>query len=166
MTVQTLFQALEMASAKTEMYATGTYDFGSPPGVGTRTQYNSYQSSYGFQTQGPLGDDSVWYFFYRTRPRLEEPKTCRIYHLAPYLETYKVEDITTAIQTGWKMLGEKDPPTVSYHKDTKLLITVGEAYKLQLIDEVLRQLSNPTPKSDARPLRPRPAATEKPAKGE
>jgi hypothetical protein len=163
--VPALFQALEMASTKMELVATGIYGYGIGPGVGAQTQYGQSVSSYGFQTQGPHRDDSIWSFFYRTQPRVEVPKTCRIYHLAPYLETYKVEDITTAIQTGWKMLGEKNPPTVSYHKDTKLLISVGEANKLQLIDEVLRQLSNPTPKSDTKPSQPK-AAAEKPAKGE
>lgn len=94
------------------------------------------------------------------------PKTCRFYNLAPYLETYKVEDVTTAIQTGWKMLGEVSPPVISYHKDTKLLIAVGEQGKLILIDEVLRQLSNPVPKSDAKPSPPKTTASEKPSKGE
>ena len=75
----------------------------------------------------------------------EQPKVCRFYQLTPYLETYKVEDITTAIQTGWKMLGETNPPTISFHKDTKLLIAVGEPSKLQLIDSVLQQLAQGKP---------------------
>ena len=51
-----------------------------------------------------------------------------------------MDDITTAIQTGWKMLGDKDTPTISFHKDTKLLIAVGEPGKLETIDAVLRAL--------------------------
>ncbi|PYI85361.1 MAG: hypothetical protein DME26_11190, partial [Verrucomicrobia bacterium] len=90
-------------------------------------------------------DNPVWYFFHEKPLATEVEKACRFYQLAPYLETYKVEDITTAIETGWKMLGEKNPPTISFHKDTKLLIAVGEASKLQLIDSVLQQLARRDP---------------------
>jgi len=76
---------------------------------------------------------------------LEHPKVCRFYQLTPYLETYKVEDIMTAIQIGWKMLGETNPPTISFHKDTMLLIAVGEHNKLQMIDSVLEQLGKGKP---------------------
>ena len=46
----------------------------------------------------------------------------------------------TAIQTSWKMLGDKDTPNISFHKDTKLLIAVGEPAKLETIDAVLKAL--------------------------
>jgi len=61
--------------------------------------------------------------------------------------SYKVEDITTAIETGWKMQGATPTPKLSFHKDTKLLIGVGEPGQLQMVDEVLRQLreTSPTP---------------------
>ena len=153
-TVPQLFTAITEASTKTTMLqmASGTYQ--------------QYVSGYGFRTVEPPTDRAVWHF-YDNAPILPlKPSTCRFYQLAPYLETYKVEDITTAIQTGWKMLGETNPPSITYHKDTKLLIAVGEQNKLMIIDEVLRQLSNPTPKPDARPSQPKAAATEKPAKAE
>jgi hypothetical protein len=38
------------------------------------------------------------------------------------------------------MLGEKETPTISFHKETKLLIAVGDATKLDTIDAVLRAL--------------------------
>jgi hypothetical protein len=67
--------------------------------------------------------------------------------LSPYLDAgYKVEDITTAIKTAWDMLGIAQGPEMKYHKDTKLLIAVGEADKLQMIDEALGQLSRGSPK--------------------
>jgi hypothetical protein len=56
-----------------------------------------------------------------------------------------VDDITTAVETGWKMFGVTNPPQVSYHKDTKVLIAVGEQDKVNLIGDVLKQLST-TPK--------------------
>lgn len=38
------------------------------------------------------------------------------------------------------MLGESSPPKISFHKDTKLLIAVGEPNKLEIIDSVLKAL--------------------------
>ena len=64
----------------------------------------------------------------------------RFFQLGPYLENYKVEDITTAIETGWKMLGGGPAPAMSFHKDTTLLIARGEPEKLMLIDSVLQEL--------------------------
>jgi hypothetical protein len=109
------------------------------------------RTSLTFQTSGPLRDESVWYF--RGREKAPDPsifgetkapvvtKTSRFYALTPYLEQgLKVEDITTAVQTAWKMLGEKETPSISFHKETKLLIAVGEPSKLETIDAVLAAL--------------------------
>ena len=148
-TTPMLFEALQAASERTEYYRPAVFvrDLRSFAG-GQVVKYEQYSVSYGFTTQSTPTDDSVWYFFYRRPPPFAEgsQRTYRFYQLAPYLETCKVEDITTAIQTGYKMLGEKSPPTISFHKDTKLLIAVGDADKLQLIDDVLKQLSG-SPKS-------------------
>jgi hypothetical protein len=99
---------------------------------------------YNFSTDDrPARANSVWYFssFGSAEAFNVAPtKECRFYQLAPYLETYKVDDITTAVETAWKMLGETNLPTVSFHKDTKLLIAVGERRDLALIDNVLQQL--------------------------
>lgn len=51
-------------------------------------------------------------------------KACRFYQINPYLKNYSIESITTAIETGWKMLNIADPPTIRFHKDTGLLIAV------------------------------------------
>jgi hypothetical protein len=109
---------------------------------------------YGFKTGGKPSDDSIWNFYVQ-KPYSQ--KSCRFYSLAPYLERgTTVDDITTAIQTGWKMLGEKDTPTINFHKDTKLLIAVGEPNKLETIDAVLKALSPASPEKAV-------PASEKPA---
>lgn len=138
--VPELFQALELASRKTTLYTTGFVDYGGPGGQRRQVQQAHYQ--FGFKTQGPPRDNSVWYFYYEKPTLLEEAKTCRFWQLESYLTTYKIEDITTAVQTGYKMLGEP-APTINFHKDTKLLIAVGEADKLNLIDSVLKELARP-----------------------
>jgi len=142
-TVPELFEALAPASLRMEMHAARSY--ASVPGGGIRPEIVSYQLQYGFKTIGKPKDDSVWYFFALKPPPIVEARACRFWQLTPYLETYKVEDITTAIQTGWKMLGEEDPPAISFHKDTKLLIAVGEESKLRMIDSVLQQLAQGKP---------------------
>jgi hypothetical protein len=141
--VRQLFQALSLTSQKTEAYVTSSYP---------RQSYEMMHTSYGFRTEGPISDESIW-FFYVEKPTLPPAeirnmrKVCRYFSLAPYLERDQtVEDITTAIQTGWKMLGEEETPKISFHKETKLLIAVGEPARLEIIDDVLKALkSAPTP---------------------
>jgi hypothetical protein len=146
--VAELFNALISASIKTVPYVTSTYFAGTGK---PNYSYQALQTSYGFKTEGRATDDSIWYFF-QTKPMLppgaEQPqeRTARFYLLTPYLERgLTVDDITTAIQTGWKMLGEKETPTISFHKETKLLIAVGNADKLDTIDAALRALEPPQP---------------------
>jgi hypothetical protein len=153
--VPELFNAVWAASRKTEEVSSGLYN-GAP--------YNHVITSYGFNTEGnnPT-DDSIWYFSVQKPtppPALSSTeKICRFYSLAPYLERgATVDDITTAIETGWKMLGDTSPPTISFHKDTKLLIAVGEPGKLEVIDAVLKALDLPKPK----PAAPASAPEEKP----
>ena len=143
-----LFEALEATSRKTEKVVTGTYIGG---GNSTSESYQFVKTSYGFRTPNPNGisDDSIWYFYVERPAMLPQAlpgvsKVCRFYPLTSYLERgLTVDDITTAIQTGWKMLGDQEAPTISFHKETKLLIAVGEAGKLETIDAVLTALSPP-----------------------
>ncbi len=139
--VRQLFQALELTSQKTETYVTDSL----------RGSYQQARTSYGFRTQGQISDESIWYFNVDklTPPATHirtAPKVCRYFSLTPYLESGQtVDDITTAIQTGWKMLGEDNTPKISFHKETKLLIAVGEPEKLETIDAVLKALKTAPP---------------------
>ena len=135
--VSQLFQALAAASRKSEAQILGP------------SNISFVDTSYGFRqgSEGRATDDTIWYF------RVEKPvqvpfsvsgKVCRFYSLRPYVDRgLSVDDITTAIETGWKMLGETSPPTISFHKDTKLLIAVGEESKLETIDAALKALEPP-----------------------
>jgi hypothetical protein len=138
--VARLFRALESASLKQVQTVTGTY-FSGPS---SSHSYSTFNSGYGFKTEGEISDNSVW-FFHVEKPALPPvipaEKVCRFYQLAPYLERgLTVDDITTAIQTGWKMMGDISTPEISFHKETKLLMAVGEPDKLEVIDNVLRAL--------------------------
>jgi hypothetical protein len=163
--VSQLFSALGRATQKTEVVQNPSYGGG----------YSYLQTTYGFKTEGKLSDDSIWYFYADRPVKLPvPPSVCRFYSLAPYLDRgATVDDITTAIETGWKMLGEASTPKISFHKDTKLLIAVGEASKLETIDAVLKALGQPSPSPfvpgmapmpQPRAVRPAPQALRPPEK--
>ena len=141
--VYQLFQALDGATRKSVAVVSSTYYGGGFSG-GPSNAYQISQIIYGFRTNGRITDDSIWYFVVEkpVLPLASPEKACQFYSLAPYLERgYSVDDITTAIRTGWKMMGVTSSPEVSFHKETKLLIAVGEPDKLDVIDNVLKRLS-------------------------
>jgi hypothetical protein len=145
--VPQLFTALGAASMKQENRVTSSF----AARFAGSSSYSTFNTSYGFRTDNnsPPSDDSIWYFYIQNpppAPDLSPPtpptiKICRYYQLTPYLNSgLSVDDITTAIQTGWKMMGETAPPEINFHKETKLLIAVGEPDKLQVIDDALKAL--------------------------
>jgi len=121
-TIPDVFSALRMASQKLERSGLGP---------------TFYTQSYDFETQGH-GEDAIFYFKCTKPPPPQE--LCRFYQLSEDLKNYSIEDITTAIQTGWKMLAVKSPPQLKFHPETKLLIAVGPPEELGMIDSVLKEL--------------------------
>jgi hypothetical protein len=142
-TMPQLFKALEAVSRKTVAVSTSSF----PNGGGGFNSYSQFVSSYGFTTDdNPVTDTSVWYF-HEDRPSLppiiSTQKACKFYSLSVYLDRgFSVDDITTAIQTGWKLSAQTDLPELNYHKETKLLIAYGDPDKLKTIDQVLIALPN------------------------
>ena len=131
-----LFNALEATSRKVVAVSSGNTGFGG------FNSYSQFVSSYGFKTDdSPVSDTSVWYFHVERPsmpPVISTQKSCQFYSLSDYLDRgFTVDDITTAIQTGWKLSGETSPPELNYHKETKLLIAYGEPSKLKTIEQVL-----------------------------
>jgi hypothetical protein len=124
-TVPEIFAALRNASRATEI-----------------VNGNSFQTYYGFQTESH-SPDGIWYFQHLHPPA--QPEFCRFYQLSEDLERYSIQDITTAIQTGWKMLGVKNTPTLKFHPETKLLIAVGPLEQLKTIEDALRALRTAPP---------------------
>ena len=142
-----LFQAVGAASLKQETRNTSMYYGG---GLTPGYSYTTVNTGYGFKSEGQRSDDSIWYFYVENPPQpqftLPSPaKACRFYQLRPNMDYgLTVDDITTAIQTGWKMMGDTSPPEISFHKETKLLIAVGAPDKLEIIDNVLKALQPST----------------------
>ncbi len=126
-----LFTALGVASQKTVAISN----------PGTPGSYRQYTTGYGFKSSGSMTDTSVWYFYVdkpSLPPVVSTEKVSHFYSLASYLDRgFTVDDITTAVQTGWKMAGVTPTPELSYHKETKMLIAYGEPDRLQSIVNVL-----------------------------
>jgi hypothetical protein len=126
-TVPALFEALRYSSQHTVQSSQN----GMP---------NNFTSSYGFVSKKP-DENAVWWFSCERLPKPQEVKKyCQFYQLDELLTNYSIEDITTAIQTGWKMLGVSPMPELKFHSETKLLIAVGQAEHLQTITSVLSAL--------------------------
>jgi hypothetical protein len=141
--VYQLFQALGATSRKQVAVTTGR-------GPGFGSNYQLVNTGYSFEpgsNREGLTDNTIWCFTVTKAVQAPENtprRICLFYSLAPYLERQlTVDDITTAIETAWKMLGESPTPKLSFHKDTKLLIAVGEQDKLETVESVLRALEPP-----------------------
>jgi hypothetical protein len=163
-TVPQLFQALEVASQSSASSAPQRPEGGpgqmmmdskmleryfgvkintNGPGGHTMPGFNGGPGRgvhYGFRTEGPPSNDSIWYFFQESPGGPHEQRICRYFQLESYLSKYTIDDITTAVETGWKMLGVKNTVQLNFHKETKLLIAVGEPQSMNMIEEVLAQL--------------------------
>lgn len=104
------------------------------------------EQGFTFRTNGKLSDDNIWYGWGMGQEAYPEPGSemeSRFYLLTPYLEKgLTVDDITTAIQTGWKLLGSQPVPSLSYHQETKLLIAVGQTRYLTSVDAALKALGS------------------------
>jgi len=111
-------------------------------------QYSTWETKYGFRTSDERpSENSIWYFYYQSPPPPAQPereippiRSFRCWQLGPTLESFTIEDITTAIETTWKMLGSDPLPKMSFHKETKLLIVVGTEKDLSVVNGVLEQL--------------------------
>jgi hypothetical protein len=68
-------------------------------------------------------------------------RAARVFNLTPVLEDYSIEDVTTAIKGAWDLLNPESEPAMKFHKDTKLLILVGEPNELAAVTEVVRELT-------------------------
>jgi hypothetical protein len=137
--VAQLFNALYQASTTNE------------PVPNSQMPGQYFVSTFGFKTEGAPTDDSVWFFFGGVPPVNPPPQRfCQYFLLTPYLEKgLSVDDITTAIQTGWKMLGTSDRAELSYHPETKLLIIVCDRDNFEVVRSVLAALKDSKPNTPA-----------------
>jgi len=132
-----LFKALELASQKMVAYNVGSF---SHDGINRQPIQQTGTKRYGFTTTGPITRNSIWHFFAEEPPRLAPVKMVRYFQLGPYLTQFTMDDIGSAIEAGWNILGEKETPKLNFHQDTKLLIAAGSAEHLEMISTMLKEL--------------------------
>jgi hypothetical protein len=70
-------------------------------------------------------------------PDTRKTQTFYVGHL---LKKFKIDDITTAVQTTWQLGGKDARTELKYHQDTQLLIALGNPEQLSTAAEVLAQL--------------------------
>ncbi len=134
--VSQLFDALAGASQKNVNIKNGPFD-------------STVSINYGFATSAnTVADDSIWFFYAHKLNQPSPPPDAiswSFYSLRPYLDRgFTVDDITTAIRTGWQMLGKGQDnapePQLSFHKETSLLIAVGNAQQISMVAQALSVL--------------------------
>jgi len=100
------------------------------------------------------GRGSVPIYNYNPQPSPAPPEMkVQPIHVGYLLGKYKIEDLTTAIETGWEMAGKSaDPkaqaPELKYHKDTELLLIKGYPAQISFVNELLLQLGDPLEKAE------------------
>jgi len=72
-------------------------------------------------------------------------RSSQVFYVGHLLSKFKVEDITTAIQTTWKLAGKDSKAELKYHQDTQLLIALANKPQLETVSEVLRELQRAFP---------------------
>ncbi|MDF3057546.1 MAG: hypothetical protein K0R17_1761 [Rariglobus sp.] len=128
-TTSELFTALRESSHVTE--------WGSQGQTVNTIRYNFITMS------SPVTDESIWFLFtggLMPDSKQEQPVVCRVYSLAMYLNDYSVDDVTTALTTAWNLQGA-EPPKLAFHKETSLLIVVGDPVQQDSVNQVLSSLS-------------------------
>src|SRR5207249_4119608 len=82
-----------------------------------------------------VGGEAIWTMLYATPPG----KACKVFYVGDLLQKYKIEDVTTAIQSVWKMQGAEGE--LKFHQDTQLLIAcAAHPPQLNIISEILAEL--------------------------
>jgi hypothetical protein len=72
--------------------------------------------------------------------RAPDTRKTQAFYVGHLLNKFKIDDITTAIQTTWQLGGKDAKSELKYHQDTQLLIALGSPEQLGTAAEVLAQL--------------------------
>lgn len=119
-------------------------------------QYRSVQSQF-VPSGGAITDDTVWSFVSNEdeaaaakQLNQQQPvRELRHFQLRQYLsDKLTVQDITTAIRSGWEMLKVENPPDLKFHQETGILIAAGAPELLEQIPMVLQQLPEKEPQPE------------------
>jgi hypothetical protein len=86
-----------------------------------------------------IGPGEVWVLY-----RPPDNRKTKAFYVGNLLRKFKVDDITTAVQTTWRMAAKDAAalkPELKYHQDTQLLIALASSAQLETAGEVFTQLN-------------------------
>jgi hypothetical protein len=88
-----------------------------------------------------ISNGNIWVFqIIPERPDTRQTKVFFVGHLLSR-DKFKIQDITTAIQTAWDLGGEQAVGELKFHQDTQLLFARAVPSQLEAMQEVLVELS-------------------------
>lgn len=98
-------------------------------------------------TAAAPGGAPIW-TMHRDNPQTS--RICKVFYVGDLLQKYKIDDITTAIQSVWKMEGAEGE--LKFHQDTQLLIAcAAQPERLRTISEILAELKSGTSGAKSEP---------------
>ena len=140
--------ALNKGGGYTQQTGKGGFSFVPVPSSGGNPTYllqSEYPSDYTGWLPGP-------------NPQQQDRKYVSYFSLEPYLDHFKIEDITTAMKLGWELSGAKELPTMKFHEETKLLVVSGTQEQLTVVTQVLQNLATSAGTGAPNRLPPPPAS--------
>lgn len=161
-----LFEALSRASSRSVSIKTLQID---PKTGSVRPVMGRSLIAFGFRPGAPNPNGKPVWSFYREGGADDVGavflKMCSYYQLASYLDQYSIEDISTAIRSGWKYLEDQPEAKLSFHKETGLLIVYGSDEQQAIVSQVLQELNKGIAEkrikeSAANPKTPMPSAPQ------
>ena len=78
-----------------------------------------------------------------SRPKADQRRP-QVFYVGNLLNKFKIEDITTAIQTTWEFAKPKEgenKPELKYHQDTQLILVFATPEQINVVADVLDQLN-------------------------
>jgi hypothetical protein len=102
-----------------------------------------------------VGNSSVWILLSAQSPS----SRTQVHYVGQLLNKFKIDDITTAIQTAWQMGDKKVNAELKYHQDTQLLIALGTSGQLETMEAVIKQLTVALAAPASPPAELKPAAS-------
>ena len=72
--------------------------------------------------------------------RATDNRKTQAFYVGHLLKKFKIDDITTAVQTTWQLGGKEAKAELKYHQETQLLIALGHPEQLSTTANILAQL--------------------------
>jgi hypothetical protein len=69
-----------------------------------------------------------------------DTRETRVFFVGDLLTRYKIDDLTTAIQSAWQLSSRNRKPELNYHQETQLLMVLAGKTQLEIMKDVLGEM--------------------------